>query len=87
MRRRALVDAPDGSSILYYEVWLVAPQYIRPFLKRQKNDAVEAKAIVIAARLPTRSPAAIRSRQYREHQGIHGTEQAKALEIARKSHS
>lgn len=29
---------------------LIAPQYVRPFVKRQKNDAADAEAIVIAAR-------------------------------------
>lgn len=31
---------------------LIAPQYVRPFVKRQKNDAADAEAIVIAARQP-----------------------------------
>jgi len=34
------------------EVKLIAPQYVRPFVKRQKNDAADAEAIVIAARQP-----------------------------------
>lgn len=33
-------------------VKLIAPQYVRPFVKRQKNDATDAEAIVIAARQP-----------------------------------
>jgi len=33
-----------------HEVKLIAPQYVRPFVKRQKNDAADAEAIVIAAR-------------------------------------
>jgi len=37
---------------LGHEVKLIAPQYVRPFLKRQKNDAADAEAIVIAARQP-----------------------------------
>lgn len=37
---------------LGHEVRLIAPQYVRPFLKRQKNDAADAEAIVIAARQP-----------------------------------
>lgn len=32
-----------------HEVKLIAPQYVRPFVKRQKNDAADAEAIVIAA--------------------------------------
>jgi transposase len=35
-----------------HEVKLIAPQYGAPFVKRQKNDAADAKAIVIAARQP-----------------------------------
>lgn len=35
---------------LGHEVKLIAPQYARPFVKRQKNDAADAEAIVIAAR-------------------------------------
>ncbi len=35
-----------------HEVKLIAPQYVKPFLKRQKNDAADAEAIVIAAQRP-----------------------------------
>jgi transposase len=35
-----------------HEVRLIAPQYVRPFVKRQKNDANDAEAIEIAARQP-----------------------------------
>lgn len=37
---------------LGHAVKLIAPQYVRPFVKRQKNDAADAEAIVIAARQP-----------------------------------
>ncbi|GAW35450.1 transposase IS116/IS110/IS902 family protein [Roseovarius sp. A-2] len=37
---------------LGHEVKLIAPQYVHPFVKRQKNDAADAEAIVIAARQP-----------------------------------
>jgi transposase len=37
---------------LGHDVRLIAPQYVRPFVKRQKNDAADAEAIVIAARQP-----------------------------------
>ncbi len=39
---------------LGHEVKLIAPQYVRPFVKRQKNDAADAEAIVTAARQPER---------------------------------
>lgn len=35
-----------------HDVKLIAPQYVRPFVKRQKNDAADAEAIVVAARQP-----------------------------------
>ena len=34
---------------LGHEVKLIAAQYVKPFVKRQKNDAADAEAIVIAA--------------------------------------
>ncbi len=37
---------------LGHDAKLIAPQYVRPFVKRQKNDAADAEAIVIAARQP-----------------------------------
>ena len=37
---------------LGHEAKLIAPQYVRPFVKRQKNDAADAEAIMIAARQP-----------------------------------
>jgi len=37
-----------------HEVKLIVPQYVRPFVKCQKNDAADAEAIVIAARQPER---------------------------------
>jgi len=35
-----------------HEVKLIAPQYVKLFVKRQKNDAADAEAIVIAAQRP-----------------------------------
>lgn len=37
---------------LGHEVKLIAAQYVRPFVKRQKNDAADAEAIVIATQRP-----------------------------------
>lgn len=36
-----------------YQVRLIAPHYVKPFVKRQKNDAADAEAIVEAALRPT----------------------------------
>ena len=35
-----------------HRVRLIAPHYVKPFLKRQKNDAADAEAIVEAALRP-----------------------------------
>ncbi len=37
---------------LGHEVKLIAPHYVKPFVRRQKNDAADAEAIVIAAQRP-----------------------------------
>ena len=42
-----------------HEVRLIAPRYVKPFIKRQKNDAADAEAIVEAA---LRRPCAMSSR-------------------------
>ncbi|WP_157962041.1 IS110 family transposase [Acuticoccus kandeliae] len=36
-----------------HQVRLIAPHYVKPFIKRQKNDAADAEAIVEAAQRPT----------------------------------
>ena len=36
-----------------HEVKLISPAYVRPFVKRQKNDAADAEAICEAAQRPT----------------------------------
>ena len=36
-----------------HKVRLIAPRYVKPFIKRQKNDAADAEAIVEAALRPT----------------------------------
>src|SRR3546814_12956020 len=37
---------------LGHEVKLIAPHYVKPFVKRPQNDAADAEAIVIAAQRP-----------------------------------
>lgn len=38
---------------LGHDVRLIAPRYVKPFIKRQKNDTADAEAIVEAALRPT----------------------------------
>ena len=37
---------------LGHDVKLIAPRYVKPFVKRQKNDAADAEVIVVAAQRP-----------------------------------
>ena len=46
---------------LGHEVRLIAPSYVKPFVKRQKNDAADAEAICEAAMRPTMRFVAVKS--------------------------
>jgi transposase len=46
---------------LGHEVRLIPPAYVRPFVKRQKNDAADAEAICEAAQRPTMRFVAVKS--------------------------
>ena len=48
---------------LGYEVRLIAPAYVKPFVKRQKNDATDAEAICEAAQRPTMRFVPVKSEQ------------------------
>lgn len=50
-------------SKLGHEVRLIAPQYVKPFVKRQKNDAADAEAICEAAQRPTMHFVAVKSEE------------------------
>ena len=57
--------APLGREIgkLGHEVKLVPPIYVKPFVKRQKNDAADAEAICEAASRPTMRFVAVKTRE------------------------
>jgi transposase len=46
---------------LGHQVRLIAPVYVKPFVKRQKNDAADAEAIAEAAARPTMRFVAVKS--------------------------
>src|SRR5665213_3233630 len=46
---------------LGHEVRLIPPAYVKPFVKRQKNDAIDAEAICEAAQRPSMRFVAIKS--------------------------
>src|SRR5205814_3419179 len=48
---------------LGHEVRLIAPAYVKPFVKRQKNNAADAEAICEAAQRPTMRFVAVKSEQ------------------------
>lgn len=48
---------------LGHEVRLIAPHYVKPFVKRQKNDAADAEAIVEAATRPTMRFVALKTKE------------------------
>ena len=54
---------------LGHEVKLVPPIYVKPFVKRQKNDTTDAEAICEAAQRPTMSFVAVKS-QARQARGM-----------------
>lgn len=75
-----VMEACDGAHYwsrvlaeLGHDVNLIAPQYVRPFVKRQKNDAADAEAIVIGAQRPE-----MRFVEFKT-----GEQQARAVSVAR----
>lgn len=46
-----------------HKVRLIPPNYVKPFVKRHKNDAVDAEAIVEAALRPTMSFVAVKTKE------------------------
>src|SRR4051812_48560269 len=48
---------------LGHTVTLIAPAYVKPFVKRQKNDMADAEAICEAAQRPTMRFVAVKSEQ------------------------
>jgi transposase len=54
-------DPRYGIGALGHQVRLVAPIYVRPFVKRNKNDSADAEAIAEAASRPTMRFVAVKS--------------------------
>jgi len=48
---------------LGHEVRLIPPAYVKPFAKRQKNDAIDAEAICEAAQRPSMRFVAVKERR------------------------
>ncbi len=54
-----------------HEVRLIAPQFVKPFVKSNKNDAIDAEAICEAAQRPTMRFVAIKSVEQQDIQALH----------------
>jgi len=54
-----------------HEVRLIAPQFVKPFVKSNKNDAVDAEAICEAAQRPNMRFVAIKSVEQQDIQATH----------------
>jgi transposase len=54
-----------------HEVRLMAPQFVKPFVKSNKNDAADAEAICEAAQRPTMRFVAVKSVEQQDIQALH----------------
>jgi transposase len=54
-----------------HEVRLIAPQFVKPFVKSNKNDAIDAEAIGEAARRPSMRFVAVKRVEQQEIQALH----------------
>lgn len=54
-----------------HEVRLIAPQFVKPFVKSNKNDAIDAEAICEAAQRPTMRFVAVKSVEQQDIQAMH----------------
>jgi transposase len=56
---------------LGHEVRLMSPQFVRPYVKSNKNDARDAEAICEAVRRPTMRFVAIKSQSQQDMMALH----------------
>jgi transposase len=54
-----------------HEVRLIAPQFVKPYVKSNKNDAADAEAICEAAQRPSMRFVAVKTVEQQDIQGIH----------------
>lgn len=67
---------------LGHEVRLIAPQFVKPFVKSNKNDAVDAEAICEAVQRPNMRFVAIKSVEQQDIQAIH---RMRSLSVERRT--
>ena len=65
-----------------HEVRLIAPQFVKPFVKSNKNDAVDAEAICEAVQRPNMRFVAIKTVEQQDIQAIH---RMRSLNVERRT--
>ncbi len=65
-----------------HEVRLIAPQFVKPFVKSNKNDAVDAEAICEAAQRPNMRFVAVKTIEQQDIQAIH---RMRSLSVERRT--
>jgi transposase len=65
-----------------HEVRLIAPQFVKPFVKSNKNDAVDAEAICEAVQRPTMRFVAVKTVEQQDIQAIH---RMRSLNVERRT--
>lgn len=60
---------------LGFDVMLIAPQYVKPFVKRNKNDAADAEAICVAATRPEMPTVPVKTASQQSILSIHRARQ------------
>ncbi|MBZ0214974.1 MAG: IS110 family transposase, partial [Fimbriimonadaceae bacterium] len=60
---------------LGHEVWMMPPRYVKPYVKRNKNDAADAEAICEAVTRPTMRFVPIKTPQQQSVLMLHRTRQ------------
>jgi transposase len=63
-----------------HETRLMSPEYVRPYVKAQKNDELDAEAIAEAATRPTMRFVAVKSQTQSDIQALHRARERLVLE-------
>ncbi len=65
-----------------HEVRLIAPQFVKPYVKSNKNDAVDAEAICETVQRPNMRFVAVKSVEQQDIQAIH---RMRSLSVERRT--
>jgi transposase len=65
-----------------HQVMLIAPQFVKPFVKSNKNDAADAEAIYEASQRPTMRKVAVKEIAHQDMQSLH---RMRSLAVAQRT--